>query len=127
MQTTTLINEAYHHLVGAKQDWKSRSHFFGIAARLMRQILVDHARAQYNLKRGGDQLRVSLSQADAGNQVADLIALDDALTSLAELDEQQSRIVELRYFSGLTIEETAEALNISSASGGAPAPGCATI
>jgi RNA polymerase sigma-70 factor, ECF subfamily len=115
LQTTALINEAYLRLVGAKQDWKSRSHFFGIAARLMRQILVDHARAQRNVKRGGDQLRVSLSQADVGNQAEELIALDDALKSLAELDEQQSRIVELRYFSGLTIEETAEALKISTA------------
>ena len=115
LQTTALINEAYLRLVDANLGWKSRSHFFGIAARLMRQILVDHARAQHNLKRGGDQLRVSLSQADVGNQAAELIALDDALTSLAALDKQQSRIVELRYFSGLTIEETAEALNISTA------------
>lgn len=116
LQTTALINEAYLRLVDGSVAWKGRSHFFGIAARLMRQILVDHARAVHNLKRGGDQLRVSLSEAaGVGGQAAELIALDDALENLAALDEQQSRIVELRYFSGLTIDETAEALDISTA------------
>ena len=116
LQTSDLINEAYLRLVDGDVAWKSRSHFFGIAARLMRQILVDHARARYNLKRGGDQLRVSLSEvADIGGRAAEMIALDEALDGLATLDEQQSRIVEMRYFSGLTIEETAEVLNISTA------------
>jgi RNA polymerase sigma factor (TIGR02999 family) len=116
LQTTALINEAYLRLVGGDVAWKNRSHFFGIAARLMRQVLVDHARAQHNLKRGGDQLRVSLAEAaEVGGSAADLIALDEALENLAAMDEQQSRIVELRYFSGLTIEETAEVLNLSTA------------
>jgi RNA polymerase sigma-70 factor (ECF subfamily) len=116
LQTTALINEAYLRLVDGRVAWKSRSHFFGIAARLMRQILVDHARAVHNLKRGGDQLRVSLSEAaGAGGQAAELIALDDALKTLAALDERQCRIVELRYFSGLSIDWTAEAMNISTA------------
>ena len=116
LQTSALINEAYLRLVDGSVAWKNRSHFFGIAARLMRQILVDHARALSSLKRGGDQLRVSLSDvADVGGRAAELIALDEALENLAALDEQQSRIVELRYFSGLTIEETAESLNISTA------------
>jgi RNA polymerase sigma factor (TIGR02999 family) len=116
LQTSALINEAYLRLFDGEVTWKSRSHFFGIAARLMRQILVDHARALHNLKRGGDQLRVSLSEAAGmGERAAELIALDEALENLAALDEQQSRVVELRYFSGLTIEETAEVLSISTA------------
>jgi RNA polymerase sigma-70 factor (ECF subfamily) len=116
LQTSALINEAYLRLVDGDVAWKNRSHFFGIAARLMRQILVDHARALHNRKRGGDQLRVSLAEAaDVGGRAAELIALDEALENLAAMDEQQSRIVEMRYFSGLTIEETAEVLNISTA------------
>jgi len=116
LQTSALINEAYLRLVDGNVAWKNRSHFFGIAARLMRQILVDHARALSSLKRGGDQVRISLSDvANIGGRAEELIALDEALEDLAALDEQQSRIVELRYFSGLTIEETAESLNISTA------------
>jgi RNA polymerase sigma-70 factor, ECF subfamily len=116
LQTSALINEAYLRLADGDVAWKNRSHFFGIAARLMRQILVDHARALNNLKRGGDQLKVSLSEAAGiGERAAELIALDEALENLAALDEQQSRIVELRYFSGLTIEETADLLSISTA------------
>ena len=115
LQTSALINEAYLRLVDGDVACENRSHFFGIAARLMRQILVDHARAQHNLKRGGDLLRVSLDQAEGVGRAAELIALDDALNNLAALDEQQSRIVELRYFGGLTIDETAGVLNISTA------------
>lgn len=116
LETSALVNEAYLRLVGGDVVCKNRSHFFGIAARLMRQILVDHARTRHNLKHGGDQLRVSLSEAaELGGRAGELIALDEALERLAALDEQQSRIVEVRYFSGLTIEETAEVLNVSTA------------
>jgi RNA polymerase sigma factor (TIGR02999 family) len=116
LQTSALINEAYLRLVGRDVAWQNRAHFFGIAARLMRQVLVDHARAQHNLKRGGNQLRVSLTEAaEVSPQAVELIALDEALDQLAALDEQQSRIIELRYFSGLTIEETADVLQISTA------------
>jgi RNA polymerase sigma factor (TIGR02999 family) len=116
LQTSALINEAYLRLIDVQVRWESRAHFFGIAARLMRQILVDHARAQHNLKRGGNQLRVSLAEAaEISGQATDLIALDEALKTLEALDEQQSRLVELRYFGGLTIEETAEVLQVSTA------------
>jgi RNA polymerase sigma factor (TIGR02999 family) len=115
LQTTALINEAYLRLVDQKVSWQNRSHFFGVAARLMRQILVDHARAQHANKRGGDQLQVSLSNVLdlIGSEAAEMVALDDALKSLAALDERKSRVIELRYFGGLTIAETAEALGVS--------------
>jgi RNA polymerase sigma-70 factor, ECF subfamily len=116
LQTSALINEVYLRLIDQKSaTFKNRTHFFGIAARLMRQILIDHARARNNSKRGGDRQKVNLDDVAnlAQGRAADLIALDDALKSLAEIDEQQSRIVELRFFGGLTIEETAEALGIS--------------
>jgi RNA polymerase sigma factor (TIGR02999 family) len=115
LQTTALINEAYLRLINQKVSWQSRSHFFGVAARLMRQILVDHARAQQAVKRGGDQLQVSLSDAAAmmESEASELIALDEALRSLATIDERKSRVIELRYFGGLSIEETAEALGVS--------------
>lgn len=119
LQTTALINEAYLKLIDQKQiDWQSRTHFFAIAANLMRQILVDHARAKHREKRGGDSPKLPLDEVapiavDAKD--VDLIALDEALTRLAALDEQQARVVELRYFSGLSLEETAEALGISRA------------
>ena len=117
LQTTALINEAYLRLVGQEVPWQSRAHFFGIASRLMRQILVDHARAQNYQKRGGGLQQVSLAAAAGavGGRAAELIALDDALNSLAALDEQQARVVELRFFGGLTIEETAEVLGVSHA------------
>lgn len=117
LQTSALINEAYLRLVEQQVPWQNRAHFFGIAARLMRQILVDHARQRNRLKRGGDQERVSLvgaaEVADASS--ADLLALDDALKSLAILDAKAAQVVELRFFGGLTIEETAEVLGISTA------------
>lgn len=117
LQTTALINEAYLKLVEQSVPWQSREHFFGIAARLMRQILVDYARARQRLKRGGDQQQISLTSADgAQGQAADLLALNDALETLAGVDPQRSQIVELRFFGGLTIEETARVMGISTAS-----------
>jgi len=116
LQTTALINEAYMRLVDQQVAWESRAQFFGIAARLMRQILVDHARAQSNAKRGGDRQQVSLAIAEGLPQKSsDLLALDDALQNLAAIGPRQSQIVELRYFGGLTVEETAQVLGISTA------------
>jgi RNA polymerase sigma-70 factor (ECF subfamily) len=117
LQTSALINEAYLRLIDQNIAWQNRAHFFGIAARVMRQILVDHARAHQYAKRGGGAQKVSLDEAAnlAQGRAADLIALDEALKSLAAFDAQQARIVELRFFGGLTIEETAEALGISHA------------
>jgi len=114
LQTSELINEAYLKLVEQSVSWQNRAHFFGISARLMRQVLVDYARAKQRLKRGGDQQQISLTEVEAApKQVADLLALNTALETLAEVDEQKSRIVELRFFGGLTIEETAEVMGIS--------------
>ena len=117
LQTTALINEAYLRLVDQSVPWQSREHFFGIAARLMRQILVDHARARQRLKRGGDRQQISLACVEAvPAQAADVLALNDALETLAAVDPQKSRIVELRFFGGLTIEETAQVMGISTPS-----------
>lgn len=114
LQTTALINEAYLKLIEQSVPWESRNHFFGIAARLMRQVLVDHARARQRLKRGGNQHQISLTAAeDAQEQSADLLALNDALETLSAVDPQRSQIVELRFFGGLTIEETAQAMRVS--------------
>jgi len=118
LQTTALINEAYLKLVDQKNvHWQNRAHFFGIAAHLMRRILVDHARTKKRAKRGGSNIRVSFNEANvlAPSQNLDIVALDEALERLSEIDEQQSRIVELRFFSGLTVEETAAVLAISPA------------
>ena len=118
LQTTALIHEAYLRLVDQKNvPWQNRAHFFGIAAQLMRRILVDHARTKKRAKRGGSDVRVSLSEATlkSPGQNLDIVALDEALERLAEIDEQQSKIVELRFFSGLTVEETAAVLGISPA------------
>ncbi|HEY6804350.1 MAG TPA: sigma-70 family RNA polymerase sigma factor [Pyrinomonadaceae bacterium] len=116
LQTTDLINEAYLRLVDQSVDWQNRAHFFGIAARLMRQILVDSARTRHALKRGGDQHQISLSAADGElKHCAHLLALDEALETLAEVDPQRSHIVELRFFGGLTIDETAEVMCVSTA------------
>jgi RNA polymerase sigma-70 factor, ECF subfamily len=114
LQTSALVNEAYLRLIGQQVSWQNRAHFFGIAAQLMRRILVDYARGQRADKRGGDAPHLALDEAldEAAAQSTDLIALDDALTRLAAFDPRQSRIVELRYFGGLTIEETAAALGI---------------
>ncbi|MGH9845808.1 MAG: sigma-70 family RNA polymerase sigma factor [Blastocatellia bacterium] len=116
LQTTALINEAYLRLIDWKDvHWQNRAHFFGVSAQLMRRILVDHARSRHYQKRGGDAIRVSISEAAevAGERSADLVALDEALTALAALDARKSQIVELRFFGGLSVEETAEMLKLS--------------
>jgi RNA polymerase sigma-70 factor, ECF subfamily len=116
LQTSALVNEAYMKLVDHKNiDWKNRAHFFAVAAQAMRRILVDHARSRLYAKRGGGAQKVSLDEAAvvAVDQAAEVVALDDALQSLAAIDQRKCQIVELRYFSGLSVEETAEALGIS--------------
>lgn len=116
LQTSGLVNEAYLKLVDQKRvHWQNRLHFFGLAAQMMRRILVDHARKLKYAKHGGGALQVSLDEAAgvSNERTAEVIALDDALSSLARLDPQQSRVVELRFFGGLTIPETAAALEIS--------------
>jgi RNA polymerase sigma factor (TIGR02999 family) len=118
LQSTALVHEAYVRLVGRDSPpWQSRAHFFGIAARLMRQILVEHARAHRAAKRGGNAVKLTLEDATSVAQpvAIDLVALDDALQKLAVLDVRQSRLVELRFFAGLTIEDAAEALELSPA------------
>ena len=116
LQASALINEAYLRLIDWKNvQWQNRAHFFGVAAQLMRRVLVDEYREQHSQKRGGDALRVSLVEAEAKSdeRSADLVALDDALKALAQLDERKSRIIELRYFGGLSVEEAAEVLQVS--------------
>jgi RNA polymerase sigma-70 factor, ECF subfamily len=116
LQTSALVNEAYLRLVEQKEvDWQCRAHFYGIAARLMRQVLVDYARRRGYAKRGGGALRVSLNEALAVSEerAAEVMALDEALEDLAQLDPRQGQIVELRFFGGLSIEETAEVLGVS--------------
>ncbi len=118
LQGTALVHEAYLRLVDQREvEWRNRNHFFALSAEIIRRILVDHARARMAGKRGGDQVKISLEPGmePAAEGEVDLIALDDALKLLARTDPQQSRIVELRYFAGLKIEETAEVLNISPA------------
>jgi RNA polymerase sigma-70 factor (ECF subfamily) len=116
LQPTALVNEAYLRLVTLKQmQWQDRAHFFAMGARLMRRILVDFARSRGYQKRGGGAQRVSFTQAldVAEGQATDVVALNDALEALAEVDERRSRVVELRFFGGLSVEETAEVLNVS--------------
>jgi RNA polymerase sigma-70 factor (ECF subfamily) len=119
LQPTALVNEAYLKLVDQRNaHWQNRAQFFGVAAQLMRRILVDHARTHQAQKRGGsDQQRLSLTNVDraADKPEIDLLALNEALNELAELDSQQSRIVELKFFGGLSIEETAEVLGVGHA------------
>jgi len=119
LQTTALINEAYLKLIDRRDvEWESRTHFFAVAAQAMRRILVDYAKAKHREKRGGDNIKLSLDEAmlvAAKEKGVDLIALDEALDKLNFLDEQQARVVELKYFSGLSLEETAEALHVSRA------------
>jgi RNA polymerase sigma factor (TIGR02999 family) len=119
LQTTALIHEAYLKLIDQRNvNWESRTHFFAIAAQAMRRILVDYAKTAHRKKRGGNDIKLPLDEAmpiASEERSVDLIALDEALEKLAERDQQQARIVELRYFSGLTLEETAEALHISRA------------
>lgn len=116
LQTTALIHEAYLRLVGPSPvAWENRGHFFAVAARVMRRILVDHARARRSLKRGGDGRPVTLDEqlVVAGAPDRDLVSLDDALQALATFDERKARVVEMRFFGGLSVEETAEVLAVS--------------
>ena len=117
LQSTALVHEAYLRLVDQRSvQWQNRAHFFGVAAQLIRRILIDHARARQAGKRGAGACLLSLDEAldsPAEGRSLDIVALDDALEQLAKIDPRQSRIVELRFFAGLTVQETAEVLNIS--------------
>lgn len=118
LQTTALVDEAYLRLVNRKDvHWQNRAHFFAIAANLMRSILVDHARSHASAKRGGATRKIQLDEAMvvSRERAAEVVALDEALNELATFDEPQSRIVELRFFGGLSIEETAEVMDVSPA------------
>jgi RNA polymerase sigma factor (TIGR02999 family) len=118
LQPTALVHEAYMKLIDISEiSWQDRAHFFAVASNIMRQILVDHARARLTEKRGGEAQRIALEDAISFSDKpdVDLLALDEALKKLAEFDEQQCRIVELRFFGGLTIEETAHVVGISPA------------
>jgi RNA polymerase sigma-70 factor (ECF subfamily) len=118
LQTTALVHEAYLRLVDQKQvEWSNRNHFFGVAAQMMRRILVDHARKHVSLKRGGSFARISLEQAAvfSRERPRELIVVDELLKRLASLDPQGCRIVELRFFAGLSMEETAEVTGLSTA------------
>jgi len=116
LQTTALVNEAYVRLVDARQvSWQDRAHFFAICARAMRQILVDHARSRGSAKRGGGEAAIELEEGlvAAASPEASLLELDEALKRLEALDPRKSQVVEMRYFGGLSVEETAGALNVS--------------
>jgi RNA polymerase sigma-70 factor, ECF subfamily len=116
LQTSALVNEAYLRLIDWKSvRWQNRAHFFGVCAKLMRNILVDHARHRKYQKRGGEVIKVSLEEAEeiAEGGETDLVALDEALQNLAKLDERKSQVIELRFFGGLSVEETAEVLRVS--------------
>ena len=116
VQATELVNEAFLRLVDVQHvDWQNRAHFLAMAARVMRRILVDSARAKRNQKRGGGDVRITFDEglAVAGNTAPDLVALDDALCALAKMDERRSQIIELRFFGGLTVEETAVVLKVA--------------
>lgn len=116
LQTTALVHEAYLRLVKEKNaNWQNRVQFFGVASQLMRHILVDYARSHNAAKRGGDYIRLSFDEAMivSEEKIEDLMAVDEALNSLAAIDLNQSRVVELRVFGGLTVEETAEVLGVS--------------
>jgi len=116
LQTSALVNEAYIRLIDWKNvRWQNRAHFFGISAQIMRRILLNYARDQHREKRGGNAVQVSLSQAAivSAEKSSELLVLDMALQRLAEVDERKSRVVELRYFGGLNVEETAEILKVS--------------
>jgi RNA polymerase sigma-70 factor, ECF subfamily len=114
LQTTALVNEAYLKLIDQKVEWQNRAHFFGIAAQIMRRILIDHARKHLGPRRGGGKT-ISLDEVAAvsDERASELVALDEALTMLAKVDERKSRVVELRYFGGLSVEETAIVLGVS--------------
>jgi len=115
LQATALVNEAYLRLIGSEQPWKNRAHFLGVAAQMMRRVLVDHARARGSAKRGADVSHVDIDEATIVTHDNDevVLGLDDALNKLAKFDERKSKLIELRFFGGLTYEETAEVLSIS--------------
>jgi RNA polymerase sigma factor (TIGR02999 family) len=116
LQTTALVNEAYLRLVDlSRVRWQDRAHFFAMSARLMRRVLVDHARSRASRKRGGGAVRVSFDEALGVSEErgADLVALDDALEALAAVDPRKSQVVELRFFGGLSLDEAAESLHVS--------------
>ena len=116
LQATALVNEAYVRLVDGKAvAWNDRAHFLAVSARVMRRILVDHARARHYQKRGGDRVRVTFDEAlvVASEPREDFVALDDALEALAKFDERKSRVIEMRFFGGLSVEETASVLRVS--------------
>jgi RNA polymerase sigma factor (TIGR02999 family) len=116
LQATALVHEAYLKLIEQRSvNWQSRAHFFGIAAQLMRRILIDHARGHSRQKRGGEQKKVSLDGAFvfSGQQADELLAVDDSLNQLAKIDARQAKVVELRFFGGLSVEEAAEVLGVS--------------
>ena len=116
LQATALVNEAYLRLVDAQSvAWQDRTHFLAVSARIMRHILVDHARARRYQKRGGDVSKVTFDEAlvVTNEPTQDFVALDDALEALAKFDERKSRVVELRFFAGLTVDETASVLKVS--------------
>jgi RNA polymerase sigma factor (TIGR02999 family) len=121
LQPTALVSEAYLRLIDQRRvQWRNRSHFFGVAAQLMRRILVDHARARHAAKRGGGMPQITLDGADGAHAApdesgVDVLVLHEALERLAAIDPRQARVVELRYFGGMNIEDTAEALDISPA------------
>ncbi len=116
LQSTALVHEAYERLINLKDvDWKNRAHFFAVSAQVMRRILVDYARSRRYSKRGGEWRQVSLNEAVAvfRDSRTDIVALDDALQALSAIDPRKSRVVEMRFFGGLSIKETAEVLNVS--------------
>jgi len=116
LQATALVHEAYLKLVDQREvSWQNRAHFFGVAAQLMRRILMDYAKSRQRIKRGGDVHKTSLDEAlvVAEDRASDLVRIDEALTRLEALDARQAKVVELRFFGGLTVEETAEAIGVS--------------
>jgi RNA polymerase sigma factor (TIGR02999 family) len=118
LQATALVNEAYVRLVDGKAvDWHDRAHFLAVSARVMRRILVDHARAHHYQKRGGDAAKITFDEGlvVTTERGPDVVALDDALEALAKFDERKSRVIEMRFFGGLSVEETAAVLNVSPA------------
>ena len=114
LQTTALVNEAYLKLIDQQVNWKNRAHFFGIAAQIMRRILIDHARKHLGPRHGGGKT-ISLDEVAvvSDERASELVALDEALTTLEKVDERKGRVVELRYFAGLSVEETAAVLDVS--------------
>ena len=117
LQATALVHEAYLRLIDQRVSWANRAHFFGVAAEMMRRILIDHARSRQAAKRGSGGIKISLDDVLelTDERAADLIALDDALKALAEFDPQKARVVELRFFGGLSIEETAAVMGVGTA------------